>query len=72
MAEVIKKETITINENDFALASANVVKRITNAGKGELSEEELGMLTSLCVSFSGELFMELFVEIIVDNEEEVA
>lgn len=72
MAEVIKKETVTINEDQFALASANVIKRLSNTFKDDLNETELELLKVLCVNFSGELFMELFVEITKDNEEEVA
>ena len=63
--KVIKKETITINENDFAEASANVIRRILNfASESEgISDLEKNILKETFTQFSGDLFMELFVEV---------
>lgn len=63
--EVIKKETITINEMDFAEASANVIRRIlkiANESEG-ISDLEKNILKETFTQFSGDLFMELFVEV---------
>ena len=62
---IIKKETITINEIEFAEASANVIKRILkNASESEIiSDLEKKILAETFTEFSGELYMELFVEV---------
>ena len=58
---VNKKETITINEDQFALATVNVIKRLLeNEALGDLEKE---LFKAMCVNFSGELFLELFVEV---------
>lgn len=69
---VIKKDTITINEDRFAEASAKVLKRLLhNSEEFELDTLEKEVLKALCLNFSGELYLELFVEVTKeDNKEE--
>ena len=66
----IKKETITITEDDFAKASANVIKKILGGSDDILDSLEKEMLKALCLNLSGELFLELFVEVTGDKDKE--